>query len=97
MHSIIDLVRDLLIFVVVMFARLIALIVVVSRLADENPLKRILSRLTHRIGATVGAGLVAVPTEPLRGLVAVPLAIVWYWFTFQRDSVRMMRAPKPSE
>jgi hypothetical protein len=43
LSSIAEIVRDLLIFVAVMTALLFALIVVVSRLPDTNPLKRVAS------------------------------------------------------
>jgi hypothetical protein len=37
-----EIIRDLLIFVAVMFALCIVLIVVISKMPDDNPLKRIL-------------------------------------------------------
>ena len=67
MESFVELVRDLLIFVVVMFALLIALIVVISKMPDDNPLKRILSALSCRLGATAAAGALAIPIEPIPG------------------------------
>ena len=48
-----ELIRDLLIFVAVMFALFIALVVVVSKLPADNPLKRILTALSHRVGCEV--------------------------------------------
>ena len=87
-----ELIRDLLIFIAVMFALCIVLIVVISKLPDDNPLKRILTALSYRIGATLAAGTVAVPVEPIPGLdvlydLAVPIALIWYWFTFFRDAI----------
>src|SRR5277367_4555220 len=67
MESFVELIRELLIFVVVMFALLIALIVVVSKMPDDNPLKRILSALSYRLGATAAAGALAIPIEPIPG------------------------------
>ena len=64
MESFVELIRELLIFVGVMFALLIALIVVVSKMPDDNPLKRILSALSCRLGATAPAGALAIPIEP---------------------------------
>ena len=58
-----EIVRDLLIFTAVMFALCIVLIVVVSRLPDNNPLKRILTALSYRLGASIAAGVIAVPLE----------------------------------
>ncbi len=88
-----DIIRDLLIFIAVMFALCIVLIVVVSKLPDSNPLKRLLTAFTYRMGATLVAGAVAVPIEPIPGLdvlydLAVPVALIWYWFTFFRDALR---------
>jgi hypothetical protein len=61
MQSIAEIVRDSLIFIVVMSVLFVTLIVVVFRLPDDNPLKRILSALTYRVGVTLGAGVVALP------------------------------------
>ena len=89
----VELIRDLLIFIAVMFALCLVLIVVISMLPDDNPLKRILTALSHRIGATLAAGMIAVPVEPIPGLdvlydIAIPIALIWYWFTFFRDAIR---------
>jgi len=88
-----EIIRDLLIFVVVMFALCLVLIVVISKMPDDNPLKRILTAFSYRVGATLAAGAVAVPIEPIPGLdvlydIAVPIALIWYWFTFFRDALR---------
>ena len=91
--TIMEIIRDLLIFVAVMFALCIVLIVVISKMPDDNPLKRILTALSYRLAATLAAGAVAVPVEPIPGLdvlydIAVPIALIWYWFTFFRDTRR---------
>lgn len=91
-----ELIRDLLIFIAVMFALCIVLIVVISILPNDNPLKRVLTALSYRVGATLAAGMVALPVEPIPGLdvlydIAVPIALIWYWFTFFRDTVRHSR------
>ena len=88
-----ELIRDLLIFIAVMFALCIVLIVVISMLPNDNPLKRILTALSYRVGATLAAGMIAVPVEPIPGLdvlydIAIPIALIWYWFTFFRDAIR---------
>jgi len=95
-----EIIRDLLIFVAVMFALCIALIVVVSRLPDDNPLKRLLTALSYRLGATLAAGALAVPIEPIPGLdvlydFAIPIALVWYWFTLFRDVLTGKDHPPP--
>ena len=88
-----EIIRDLLISIAVMFALCIVLVVVISRLPDDNPLKRILTALSYRLGATLAAGAIAVPVEPIPGLdvlydIGVPIALLWYWFTFFRDVLR---------
>ena len=95
-----EIIRDLLIFVVAMTALLIILVVVVSKMPDTNPLKRLLTALTYRVGATVAAGAVAIPIEPIPGIdalydVAVPILLIWYWFTFFRDAGRAMSNTSP--
>ena len=91
-----EIIRDLLIFIAVMFALCIVLILVVANLPDENSLKRVLNALTYRVGATLLAGAVAVPVEPIPGLdvlydVGVPIVLIWYWFTFFRDALKSSR------
>jgi amino acid transporter len=86
-----EITKDLLIFVVVMFALLIALIVIVSKMPDDNPLKRVLTALSYRIGATAAAGLLAIPIEPIPGLdvlydIGVPVALIIYWISFFKNS-----------
>jgi len=65
LSTIAEIIRDLLIFVAVMTGLLVALVVVVSKMPDSNPLKRLLTALTYRVGATVAAGAFAVPYEPI--------------------------------
>jgi hypothetical protein len=100
MSSVAEIVRDLLIFIAVMTALLIALVVIVSRLPDTNPLKRVLSALSYRLGATIAAGAVAIPLEPIPGVdmlydFGVPIALIWYWYTFFRDARRLAAGPQP--
>jgi hypothetical protein len=100
LSTIAEIIRDLLIFVAVMTALLIVLIVVVSKMPDSNPLKRLLTALTYRVGATAAAGALAIPVEPIPGIdvaydFAVPILLIWYWFTFFRDVWRMSSASQP--
>src|ERR1700683_1670864 len=93
-----EIIRDLLIFVAVMAALLIILVVVVSKMPSDNPLKRVLTALCYRIGATAAAGALAGPLEPIPGLdalydVGVPILLIWYWFTFFTDAGRTMSHP----
>src|ERR1700733_8300776 len=85
--------RDLLIFVVAMSVVLAALLVVISRMPNDNPLKRIMVSLSYRVGATAAAGMLVIPAMPIPGLDAVvdigaPLALIWYWWTFFRNARR---------
>ncbi len=94
--------RDLLVFVAVMTALLIVLVVVVANMPNDNPLKRVLTALSFRIGATAAAGAVAVPVEPIPGLdalydIGVPVLLIWYWFTFFRDAYRAMSNKTPAK
>ena len=102
LSTIAEIIRDLLIFVGVIAALLIALVVVVSKMPDTNPLRRILTALCYRLGATLAAGAVAIPLEPIPGIdllydIGVPLVLVWYWFTFFRDARRMTSDPSPPD
>ena len=95
-----EIIRDLLTFIAAMFAMCIVLIIVVSNLPAQNPLKRVLTALSYRIGATLLAGAVAVPVEPIPGLdvlydLAVPVALIWYWFTFFRAALRSPTMASP--
>ena len=86
-------IRDLLVFVVAMTVVLAALMVVISRMPNDNPLKRIMVALSYRVGATAAAGMLVIPSTPIPGLDAVvdigaPLALLWYWWTFFRDARR---------
>ena len=60
--TIAEIIRDLLIFVAVITALLIALVVVISKMPDTNPLKRILTALSYRSGH-IGGGS---PSDPSR-------------------------------
>jgi hypothetical protein len=106
LSTIAEIIRDLLIFVAVMTGMLVVLVVTVSKMPDTNPLKRLLTALTYRVGATAAAGALAIPIEPIPGLdamydIAVPALLIWYWFTFFRDTFfrgnwRPGPAPQPS-
>jgi hypothetical protein len=98
----------LLIFVGVIAALLITLVVVVSMMPNTNPLKRILTALCYRLGATLAAAAVAIPLEPIPGIdllydIGVPIVLIWYWYTlsgtgtpFFRDAHRMTSDSLPT-
>ena len=98
LSTIAEIIRDLLIFVGAIAALLVVLVIVVSRMPDTNPLKRILTALCYRLGATLAAGAVAIPLEPIPGIdvlydIGVPIALIWYWWTFFRDARRTTSQP----
>ena len=93
LSTIAEIVRDLLIFVGVIAALLVALAVVVSKMPNTNALKRILTALCYRLAATLAAGAVAIPLEPIPGIdllyhIGVPIVLIWYWCHFFRDARR---------
>jgi hypothetical protein len=99
LSTITEIVRDLLIFVGVVAALLVVTIVIVSKLPHTNPLKRVLTALCYRLGATLAAGAVAIPLEAVPGIdliydIGVPLILLWYWVTFFRDAGRMTAEPR---
>ena len=102
LSTIAEIIRDLLVFVGVIAALLIALIVVVSMMPNTNPLKRVLTALCYRLGATLAAGAVAIPLEPIPGIdllydIGVPIVLLWYWYTFFRDAHRMTSDSSPTD
>src|SRR6478672_13749384 len=101
LSTIAEIIRDLLIFFGVITALLITLIVVVSKMPNTNPLKRVLTALCYRLGATLAAGAVAIPLEPIPGIdvlydIGVPIVLIWYWYTFFRGARRMTSDPSPT-
>ena len=93
MAALAEIIRDLLIFIFLMFVLLVGLVVVVLKLPADHPIKKTLIALCWRIGATMGAGAMAVPIEPIPGLdalydVGVPVVLLLYWYSFIRDAYR---------
>jgi hypothetical protein len=65
---------------------------------DTNPLKRILTAFSYRLGATLAAGALAIPIEPIPGIdvlydIGVPILLIWYWFTFLKTALNMKSNP----
>jgi hypothetical protein len=89
LSTIAEIIRYLLIFVGAIAALLIALVVVVSKMPNSNPLKRILTALCYQLGATLAAGAVAIPLEPIPG---IDLLV-----TFFRDARRVTSDPSPPD
>jgi hypothetical protein len=94
LSTIAEIIRDLLIFVFAVATLLIAVVVIVSRLPETNPLKRVLTALSYRLLATLAAGAMAIPLEPIPGVdvlydIGVPIVLIWYWFTFFKNARRI--------
>ena len=80
-------VKFLLLFIGAMAVLLVVLTVIIARLSSGNPLKRILVLLCYRIAATRGAGIVAVPLEPVPGVdaaydIGATILLLLYWLSF---------------
>jgi len=91
MHDLAEIIRDLLTFIAVMALIFATLLIVISTLPDQNPLKRLLAALSYRVGITLAASALAIPLEPIPGIdaiydIAAPLALLWVWYTFFRDA-----------
>src|SRR6476659_8052198 len=98
LSTVAEIIRDLLVFVGVLAVLLTALIVVVSKLPSTNPVKGLLTALCYRLAATLAAGAIAIPLEPIPGIdllydIGVPIVLIWYWFTFFRDARRATSDP----
>ena len=98
MNALAEIIRDLLIFTGVMVIVLFGLLFAISRLPPGHPTKRVLMALSTRVGATLGAGLLAVPVEPVPGLdvlydIGAPVALLWFWYTLFRDVAAVRRGP----
>lgn len=93
-----EIIRDLLIFVGAMAVLLAVLVVVITRLQGDNPLKRVLTALSYRVAASLLAGLVALPVEPMPGLdtaydIGVPLLLIVYWLSLFGKFGRLFSKP----
>ena len=89
----------LLVFILALVALFIVLLVVVSKMPNDNPLKMILSALSHRVGATVGLMVVdpVATVVPVVGEVWDVATIAWliyFWYTFFKQ-LPNMRPPGP--
>lgn len=89
-------IQDVFVFVGAMALLAFLAVWAVARLPSDNPLKRILYALSLRIGATVGAGVVAIPATSIPGLgeaydIAVPCALIYFWITLIRQAAAILR------
>jgi hypothetical protein len=91
LNAVEHIIRDLLVFMVAMAVVLSTLLVIISRMPNDNPLKRVLVALSYRVGGRAAAGMLVIPAILIPGLDAIvdfgsPLALIWYWWTFFRDA-----------
>lgn len=98
LSAVTTIVGDLLIFVGAMAVLLVLAVVIVSRLSADNPLRRVLVALCFRLAATLGAGIVAIPLEPIPGIdvaydIAAPVLLLIYWISFFANLGRKRPAP----
>ena len=89
MDSIIGFVEFLIGAIVALVALVFILLVVISRMPADNPLRRVLNLLVARVAATAPVGVLAVPIEPIPGIdalygIGAPLLLLYYWYTFFR-------------
>jgi len=100
LSTIAEIFRDLFIVVGVLTALLVVIILVIARMRADNPLKRLLRALSYRMGATIVAGVLAIPIEPIPGLdvlydLGAPLLLLIYWLSFFKNAGRMVSGPSP--
>jgi hypothetical protein len=101
MEEIFHFVEFLLLFALTLIVLFVVLLVVVSKMPNDNPLKTLLSALSHRVGATAGLMVVdPVATGlPVIGEVWDFATIAWliyFWFTFLRQLPAMYATWKAS-
>ena len=90
MEEVFHFIEFLLLFALALIVLFVVLLVVVSKMPNDNPLKMLLSALSHRVGATAGLMVVdPVATGlPVIGEVWDFATIAWliyFWFTFLRQ------------
>jgi hypothetical protein len=86
---------DLLIFIGAMAVLLVVSVAIVANLPAGNPLKRVLVAFCYRLAAMLGAGLIAIPIEPIPGAdvaydVTAAIGLALYWITFFVTAARIL-------
>jgi hypothetical protein len=71
------------------------LVIAALRLPADNPLKRVVTALCFRVAATLGAGIIAIPVEPIPGVdmaydVAAAVGLAIYWLSFFVTAARVV-------
>jgi hypothetical protein len=90
-----EIAKDLLIFIGAMVVLFVVLIAIIANLPAGNPAKRILVALCYRVAAMLGAGIIAIPVEPIPGIdvvydAAAAIALVIYWITFFTTAAKIL-------
>ena len=101
LSDILHFIEFLLVFVLALIVLFVVLLVVVSKMPHDNPLRMILMALSHRVGATAGLMVVdpVVTGVPVIGEVWDVATIAWllyFWFTFIRQAIVIMRQSSQS-
>jgi hypothetical protein len=101
MQEVFHFIEFLLLFALALIVLFVVLLVVVSKMPNDNPLKMLLSALSHRVGATAGLMVVdPVATGlPVIGEVwdfATTAWLIYLWFTFLRRLPGMYAAWRAS-
>jgi hypothetical protein len=101
-------VEFLFLFALALIVLFVVLLVVISKMPHDNPLKRILTALSYRVGATGAVMLVDAPASiapvgKLFDLVTFAV-LIYYWYTFFKTQRPAMQAawnasppPPPSQ
>jgi hypothetical protein len=96
MDIILEIIKAIVFGVIGLIGFLCLLVVVISLLPAGNPLRELLGALSMRVGATIVAGVVALPVEPIPGIdvlydVGVPLVLLCYWLSFFSKAAAILR------
>jgi hypothetical protein len=94
-----EIVQDLLMIVGAVVVLLVGIIVLIVKMPARSPLKRTLTALCFRLGATALAAALAIPIEPIPGLdvlydIGAPIALLAYWISFFKNA-RWNTRPDP--
>src|SRR5271165_432700 len=97
LSDILHFIEFMFLFALALIVPFIVLLVVVSKMPRDNPLRMILSALSHRVGATAGLMLVdpVATTVPVVGEVWDFATIAWliyFWYTFFKQLPAMHAA-----
>ena len=91
---------DLLIFVGVLAVLFVVLVIAAFRLPRGNALQRVVTALCLRVAASLGAGLIAIPLEPVPGVdvaydAVAAIALAIYWLSFFVTATRIVFEKRP--